>query len=54
MNWFPCTDCARAIIQAGITEVVGAHYDPTHERWGKSFITAMEMLTEAGVRVTIR
>lgn len=23
VNWYPCTDCARAIVQAGITRLVG-------------------------------
>lgn len=50
--WYACTDCARAIIQAGITEVVGHQgvYDRTTDRWRDSIATALEMLDEAGVK----
>jgi dCMP deaminase len=50
--WFACADCARAIIQAGIAEVVGhkAIFDKTMERWKDSIAVAHSMLTEAGVR----
>jgi dCMP deaminase len=50
--WFACADCARAIIQAGIAEVVGhkAIFDRTMERWKDSIAVAHGMLTEAGVR----
>jgi dCMP deaminase len=50
--WFACSDCARAIIQAGITEVVG-HRSPTeatNARWTDSVKVAMTMLDEAGVK----
>ena len=49
--WFACTDCARAIIMAGITEVVG-HVKPraaTPERWTAEIVQAEAMLQEAGV-----
>jgi deoxycytidylate deaminase len=52
--WFPCAPCARAIINAGIMELV------THKelqelsekldlRWGESQQIAKEMLTQSGV-----
>lgn len=49
--WFACTDCARAIIMAGIFEVVG-HVTPraaTPERWTAEIVQAEAMLREAGV-----
>ncbi len=49
--WFACVDCARAIIVAGIREVVG-HVLPrskTPERWRESIATAEGMLREARV-----
>lgn len=47
-----CADCARAIIQAGITEViVGALEAP--ERWRESVEAGREMLEEAGVKVRL-
>lgn len=49
--WYACTDCARAIICAGIAEVVG-HVKPraaTPERWTAEIVQAEAMLREAGV-----
>jgi dCMP deaminase len=48
--WFACTDCARAIIQAGIQRVVG-HKAPFHQagHWDASITCALGMLEEAGV-----
>ena len=51
--WAACSDCARAIIQAGIPRLVthrpeGA--DP-HANWNESIDIAMTMLAESGVEV---
>ncbi len=50
--WFACADCARAIIQAGIVEVVGHDYPPHKEQssWKESIEIADQMLLEAGVK----
>lgn len=50
----PCTDCGRALIQAGIKEVVVTTQNPFADRqdWRKSIQFAIEMLEEAGVTVT--
>lgn len=50
--WFSCADCARAIIQAGIVEVIGHDYPPHKEQssWKESIEVADQMLTEAGVK----
>lgn len=49
--WYACAECARAIIQAGIKEVVGHKpmFDMTMERWKDSIALAHGMLDEAGV-----
>ena len=49
--WFACADCARAIIQAGITRVVGHKVDITNDRWAGSIEVAIQMLKEAGVQM---
>ena len=53
--WFACSDCARAIIQAGIAHVVGHQRmaDDTPDRWKDSIANAMTMLKEAGIRMTM-
>ena len=49
--WFPCVDCARAIIQCGIREMVAFKPDFEDPRWGEDFRIAVEMLDEAGVAI---
>jgi dCMP deaminase len=50
--WFACTDCARAIIDAGITRVVGHKQmrDKLHPTWMDEIEEADVMLDQAGVR----
>ena len=56
--WVPCVDCARAVIQAGITEYVSHQFltdlysqDPRiKERWDESIGIGLQMLKEAGVK----
>lgn len=49
--WFSCADCARGIICAGISEVVGLSSlrAATPERWEADIVEAEKMLQEAGV-----
>jgi dCMP deaminase len=46
--WPPCTDCARAIIQSGIVEVVVLTLE-VPERWCEDVGVSLQMLGEAGV-----
>lgn len=51
---FPCSDCARAIIQAGIAEVFvdAANMTAAFEaRWQSDMAVSREMFAEAGVRI---
>ena len=48
--WPPCPDCARALIQAGIVEIV-VPVDPVPARWLEEVRVAREMLHEAGVKM---
>lgn len=49
--WFPCPDCARAIIQSGIKTLKYEHVDFEDERWGEGFKKSWEMLNECGVQL---
>lgn len=53
--WFACTDCARAIILAGIREVVGLLplRSATPDRWEASIQAAERMLRQAGVNTRL-
>lgn len=49
--WFACPECARAIISAGIHEVVGllAFRNATPDRWASRLELAYAMFDSAGV-----
>jgi dCMP deaminase len=49
--WFPCMDCARAIVQVGIKELVAIKPDMTDDQWGAEFRAALELFAETGVRI---
>lgn len=48
---FPCAECARGLIQAGIDTIVTMEPDLSHHRWGPSFKESQEMLIESGVEI---
>lgn len=50
---FPCADCARAIIQSGITKIIAPEPDTTHEVWGEHFKAAIEMMKEAKIKIEL-
>ena len=49
--WFPCVDCAKAIIQSGIGQVVAYEPDFAEPKWGIEFQVVQEMFAEAGITV---
>jgi deoxycytidylate deaminase len=51
VTWCPCTPCSGSIIDAGVSEVVGACVDLEHERYGQSFTQALDRFEQAGVKV---
>ena len=51
LPWYPCADCARAIIQAGLRTLVAVEPDWEHPTWGDHFEVARIMLDEAEVDV---
>ena len=50
VQFYPCTDCARAIIQSGITRLYTVAPDLKHPRWGDDFTISHEMFCEAEER----
>ena len=53
VSWFPCAPCARAIVQSGITRLVGREPDFDHPKYGEDFKAAMQILREAGVAICL-
>lgn len=50
----PCADCARAIIQSGIVEIITLYgkFDGKGALWEENMKISLEMLKEAGVKIT--
>jgi len=55
VNGWPCTDCARAIIQVGITEVIiyDTFSDDFKERWKDDINRTKTMFEEADIDVSV-
>lgn len=51
LPWFPCADCARAIVQSGIYRLVCVEPDTSDQKWGADFTAALKILTAAKVIV---
>lgn len=58
VSWMPCMDCARAIIQCGITRVVIHHQgnavmltSSSSEQWASAFAMTEDMMKDCGVAV---
>lgn len=51
LPWFPCMDCARAIVQAGIIELICTKPDLEDPRWGTDFREVPQLLREGGVKI---
>jgi dCMP deaminase len=51
LPWFPCMDCARAIIQTGIAELICLKPDVSDPQWGQDFQEVPKLLTEGGVKI---
>lgn len=51
LTWYPCTDCARALVQSGIRRLVGLEPDWNDLKWQSHFAVTRELLAEAGVEV---
>ncbi len=53
VSMYPCTDCARALIQSGISEIVIDinNLDLDNVRWRERYARSSAMLMEAKVRI---
>ena len=50
-NYFPCSDCAISIIEAGIKKIYTTKPDFNHEKWGESWEISKTMFDEGGVKI---
>jgi dCMP deaminase len=51
VQFFPCVDCARGIIQSGIKKLITPEPDFNNVKWGESVKIAKELLDECGVEI---
>lgn len=51
-NWWPCAECSRGIVEAGIRRVVGIKPDLSHPKYGHEFEIGLQILQEGGVEIT--
>jgi dCMP deaminase len=49
LNGFPCTPCARAIVQCGIRTLVGFKPNFSDPTYGEEYKQTIEMFQEAGI-----
>ena len=49
LPWFPCADCARGIIQSGISEVICVEPDWNDETYSADFKMVDEMIKETNI-----
>lgn len=49
IDWFPCVECSRGIVQVGIRELFCLEPEWTNSQWGESFRISRSMLEEAGI-----
>lgn len=50
VSWLPCSDCARAIIQSGISNLVVEDLS-IPDRWREDFLVSLVMLREAQIHI---
>lgn len=51
VTMFPCVNCCKTLIQAGIDTIVSEKPNLENERWGEEFKLSLEMFEEAGVKI---
>jgi dCMP deaminase len=47
--WYPCIECAKAIVQAGIAKIVCFEPDLADSNWGRDFEKSLIILGEGNV-----
>jgi dCMP deaminase len=52
LNIHPCSDCSRALIQAGVKKIITSQPDLDHPRWGPDWRFAVDLFQEAGVAIS--
>jgi dCMP deaminase len=51
LPWYPCVDCARAIVQSGLVELIAIEPNLLDPRWGADFSRSADLFKEANILV---
>ena len=51
LNWFPCLDCMKIIVQSGITDICYYRNDSNVGKWQYSFADALRLAEIAGLKL---
>lgn len=51
VTMFPCKECSKALIQAGVSKIYSLKPDFDNPRWGEDFKLSLEMFNEVGLEV---
>ena len=49
---FPCKECAKILVQSGISHIYTEKPDFENQQWGQEFLISKEILDEVGVPIT--
>ncbi len=49
ITYFPCCECARALIQVGVKKIYTPKPDFKNSKWNESWVVSKEMFNECGV-----
>lgn len=49
VTMFPCSECAKALIQVGVNSIYTIKPDYNHVRWGEDFKHSVELFNEAKI-----
>ncbi len=52
-TYFPCADCARALVQSGVKTLMTSRPEYDDPVWGESFRTSAAILAEGSVNVVL-
>jgi dCMP deaminase len=51
VTFFPCSECARALIQVGVKTIISPYPDFDHITYGESFKYSLEMFKEVDISI---
>ena len=54
VTMFPCSNCAKALVQVGVVKIYTVEPDLNHTRWGEDYKYSLIILNEALINITYK